>query len=83
MGGAAGCEPCLWGRRWSSLWGTIRVRGESKYAGDTMRILPLGPYVELFVGHDPCEDVSKWAERRHANCDSGTIRGAPWRARSL
>ena len=54
MGGAARCGPCLWGRRWSSLWGTIRVRGSRHMQGDAMRILPLGPYVEFFMGHDLC-----------------------------
>ena len=27
------CEHDLWGRRWSSLWGTIHVRGVPTWAG--------------------------------------------------
>ena len=45
--GVTPCEPSLWGRRWSSLWGVICVKGVPKWAGDTMRTLSLGTYVEL------------------------------------
>eukprot|EP00959_Pyramimonas_sp_CCMP1952_P258634 5406526-Pyramimonas_sp.AAC.1 len=29
-GGGAACEPCRWGRRWSSLWGHAACEGCAK-----------------------------------------------------
>ena len=48
------CVPSLWGRKWSSLWATMHVRGVPIWV-ERMRTLSLGLPVELFVGHDPLE----------------------------
>ena len=50
----AACEPFLWGRRWSSLWSTIHVRGVPMWV-ERMRTFSQGLPVELLVGHDPFE----------------------------
>ena len=54
MGVGTPCEPSLWGRRWSSLWATIHVRGVPIWV-ERMRTLSLGLPVELPVGHDSLE----------------------------
>ena len=41
------CELAHWGRRWSSLWDTIRVNGVPKWARRSMNTLAQKPYVEL------------------------------------
>ena len=37
MGGGTLYEPCLWGCRWCSLWGTIRARGVLQERGWTRK----------------------------------------------
>ena len=54
MGVGTPCEPSLWGRRWSSLWATIHVRGVPIWV-ERMRTLSLGLPSELPVGHDALE----------------------------
>ena len=74
----SGCEPCLWGYRLSSLWDTIRWRGESKYAGGTL--CESSQWCRTWNsqwGTFRVKGVAKWAEGRHANFDSGTIREPP------
>ena len=50
------------------------MRGASNMQGDAMRILPLGPYAELLVKHDPCEGRAEMG----GGTPCGFLPLAPW-----
>ena len=58
-----------WGRRWSFLLGTTRLRCEPKYAGGRYANPPRGAVRGTLYG---CEELPRWAKGCHANCDSRT-----------
>eukprot|EP00959_Pyramimonas_sp_CCMP1952_P356037 7456481-Pyramimonas_sp.AAC.1 len=59
----------------------IRVSGVPKWAGSRMWTRPLGPLVELPVGHDPREACAEVGRGRHATAPTGAAGGAPCGAR--
>ena len=48
------CECAHWGRRWISLWSTLRVSGVPTLAWARIRTSPPGPQVELPMARGAC-----------------------------
>merc|ERR1712190_669993 len=82
MGPRMPCGLRHWDLRWSSLWGHETCEGCAKM-GPRM---PCGlrywdPRWSSLWGHETCEGCAKMGRRRHANCATGTLGGAPCGAR--
>eukprot|EP00959_Pyramimonas_sp_CCMP1952_P050209 1049307-Pyramimonas_sp.AAC.1 len=56
MGGGDACERCHWDPIGGAHYGTTkRVNGVPIWVAGRMRSVPLGPSVELPMGHETCE----------------------------